>query len=73
VGAFCSWLLWLGAPLSRRSKAQNIAVRKLGVEHGLRISEYGVFRVPRGKKAEELGVEEGERIGGAREEEVFRA
>ncbi|HET9885452.1 MAG TPA: DNA polymerase/3'-5' exonuclease PolX [Candidatus Binatia bacterium] len=55
------------------SKAHNIAVRKLGVEHGLRISEYGVFRVPRGKKAEEMGVEEGERIGGAREEDVFRA
>ncbi|HUK41328.1 MAG TPA: nucleotidyltransferase domain-containing protein, partial [Candidatus Acidoferrales bacterium] len=26
------------------SKAHNIAVRKLGVERGLRISEYGVFR-----------------------------
>ena len=55
------------------SKAHNIAVRKLGVERGLRISEYGVFRVPKGKKAEEAGVEEGERIGGAREEDVFRA
>jgi DNA polymerase (family 10) len=55
------------------SKAHNIAVRKLGVERGLRISEYGVFRVPKGKKAEDAGVEEGERIGGAREEDVFRA
>jgi DNA polymerase (family 10) len=55
------------------SKAHNIAVRKLGVERGLRISEYGVFRVPKGKKAEEVGVEEGERIGGEREEDVFRA
>lgn len=55
------------------SKAHNIAVRTLGVERGLRISEYGVFRVPKGKKAEEVGVEEGERIGGAREEEVFKA
>ena len=55
------------------SKAHNIAVRKLGLERGLRISEYGVFRVPRGKKAEEMGVEEGERIGGVREEDVFRA
>jgi DNA polymerase (family 10) len=55
------------------SKAHNIAVRKLGVERGLRISEYGVFRVLRGKKVEEAGVEEGERIGGAREEDVFRA
>ncbi|HXG52825.1 MAG TPA: DNA polymerase/3'-5' exonuclease PolX [candidate division Zixibacteria bacterium] len=55
------------------SKAHNVAVRKLGVERGLRINEYGVFRVPRGKKADETGVEEGERIGGATEEEVFRA
>jgi DNA polymerase (family X) len=55
------------------SKAHNIAVRKLGVERGLRISEYGVFRVPKGKKAEEVGIEEGERIGGTKEEDVFRA
>ena len=55
------------------SKAHNIAVRTLGVERGLRISEYGVFRVPKGKKEEEAGVEEGERIGGAKEEDVFRA
>jgi DNA polymerase (family 10) len=55
------------------SKAHNIAVRTLGVERGLRISEYGIFRVPEGKKAEDVGVEEGERIGGAREEDVFRA
>ncbi len=55
------------------SKAHNIAVRTLGVEHGLRISEYGIFRVPKGKKIEEPGVEAGERIGGAKEEDVFRA
>ncbi len=55
------------------SKAHNVAVRTLGVERGLRISEYGIFRVPKGKKAEEVGVEEGERIGGAKEEDVFHA
>jgi DNA polymerase (family X) len=55
------------------SKAHNIAVRTLGVERGLRISEYGIFRVPKGKKAEEVGVEEGERLGGVKEEDVFRA
>jgi DNA polymerase (family 10) len=55
------------------SKAHNIAVRTLGVERGLRISEYGVFRVPKGKKAEDVGVEEGERVGGVKEEDVFRA
>ena len=54
------------------SKAHNIAVRTLGVERGLRISEYGIFRVPKGKKVEEVGVEEGERLGGAQEEDVFQ-
>jgi DNA polymerase (family 10) len=55
------------------SKAHNVAVRTLGVERGLRISEYGIFCVPKGRKAEEVGVEEGERIGGAKEQDVFRA
>jgi DNA polymerase (family 10) len=40
------------------SKAHNIAVRKLGVERGLKINEYGVFR---GKR----------RIAGATEDSVF--
>jgi DNA polymerase (family 10) len=55
------------------SKAHNVAVRKLGVERGLRINEYGVFRIPRGKQAEAMETEEGERLGGETEEEVFRA
>ena len=55
------------------SKAHNIAVRTLGVERGLRISEYGIFRAPKGKKAKEAGVEEGERLGGVNEEDVFQA
>jgi DNA polymerase (family 10) len=42
------------------SKAHNIAVRRRGVERGLKINEYGVFR---GKS----------RIGGRTEEEVFAA
>jgi DNA polymerase (family 10) len=54
------------------SKAHNIALRTLGVERGLRISEYGIFRVPRGANAEDLGKAEGERIGGAKEEDLFR-
>jgi len=54
------------------SKAHNVAVRTLGIERGLRVNEYGVFRAPtaagtRGKKTT------GERIGGATEEEVYRA
>jgi DNA polymerase (family 10) len=55
------------------SKAHNVAVRKLGVERRLRINEYGVFRIAKGKKAEDLGKEEGERIGGEKEEDVFHA
>ncbi|MFO7767485.1 MAG: DNA polymerase/3'-5' exonuclease PolX, partial [bacterium] len=55
------------------SKDHNVAIRKRGVEQGLRISEYGVFEVPGEKDAEEMDPEEGERIGGAREEEVYDA
>jgi DNA polymerase (family 10) len=42
------------------SKAHNIAVRRLGQQRGLKISEYGVFRGRR-------------RVGGRTEEEVFEA
>jgi DNA polymerase (family 10) len=42
------------------STAHNIAVRRLGQQRGLKISEYGVFRGNR-------------RIGGRTEEEVFRS
>ncbi|MDZ7272016.1 MAG: DNA polymerase/3'-5' exonuclease PolX [candidate division KSB1 bacterium] len=42
------------------SKAHNIHIRSLGVDRGLKINEYGVFR------GEEL-------VGGATEEEVFAA
>jgi DNA polymerase (family 10) len=42
------------------SKAHNIAIRRLGQQHGLKINEYGVFRGSR-------------RIGGKTEEEVYRA
>ncbi len=60
------------------SKAHNIAVRKLGIERGLRISEYGVFRVGRGKGqggggSPRRGRGAERRIGGAHEEEIFDA
>lgn len=42
------------------SKAHNIAIRRRGQERGLKLNEYGIFR-------------EGERLGGATEEEVFAA
>ena len=54
------------------SKDHNIALRTLGVERGLRISEYGIFRVPKGMKPEDLEKAEGERIGGANEQDVYR-
>jgi DNA polymerase (family 10) len=55
------------------SKEHSVALRKLGVERGLSISEYGVFRVPKGKKAEKAGKRGGKKIGGEKEEDVFRA
>jgi DNA polymerase (family 10) len=42
------------------SKSHNIAIRALGLKHGLKVNEYGVFRRTR-------------RIGGRTEEEVFKA
>jgi DNA polymerase (family 10) len=54
------------------SKSHNIALRTLGVERGLRISEYGIFRVPKGAKGGDIEKEEGERIGGADEQDVYR-
>lgn len=42
------------------SKAHNIAVRRLGVERGLKINEYGVFRGD-------------ERVGGRTEREIYQA
>lgn len=53
------------------SKAHNVAVRKLGVERGLKINEYGIFRVPKGKKADKAGEREGKRIAGEKEQDVF--
>src|SRR5690606_40558056 len=32
------------------SKAHNIRVRRLGIERGLKINEYGVFRADEGKR-----------------------
>ena len=47
------------------SKEHNVKLRRRGVERGLRISEYGVFRVE--------GDGEGERIAGQEEAEVYAA
>jgi DNA polymerase (family 10) len=55
------------------SKEHNVRVRTMAVKRGLRVNEWGVFRVPEGVDAEALGKEDGERVGGATEEEVFGA
>ena len=53
------------------SKEHNVRIRTLGVKRGLRINEWGVFRIPEGADPESLGKEDGERVGGETEEEVF--
>lgn len=49
------------------SKAHSIAIRRLGVERDLKISEYGVFTARKGKRGKAV------RKGGRREEDVFRS
>ncbi|HYO16515.1 MAG TPA: DNA polymerase/3'-5' exonuclease PolX [Thermoanaerobaculia bacterium] len=49
------------------SKEHNVKLRRRGVERGLRISEYGVFRVDGGAEGE------GERIAGREEADVYAA
>ncbi len=54
------------------SKAHSVAVRTLGLERGLRINEYGVFRVAKERMGN--GVHKVDRrVGGATEEDVYRA
>lgn len=53
------------------SMEHNVRVRKEAVRRGLRVNEWGVFRVPEGVDPETLGKTDGERMGGHTEEEVF--
>lgn len=46
------------------SKSHNIAIRRMGIEKGLRINEYGIFKKIGGQL---------KRIGGRTEEEIFKA
>jgi DNA polymerase (family 10) len=55
------------------SKEHNVRVRTAGVKRGLRINEWGVFRIPEGADPESMGKEDGERVGGADEADVFAA
>ncbi len=55
------------------SKEHNIAVRQIAQRQGLRVNEWGVFRLPEGVDPEAVGKEEGERVAGETEESVFEA
>lgn len=53
------------------SKEHSVAIRQLAQRQGLRVNEWGVFRVPEGDG--DGGDEAGERIAGTTEEDVFGA
>jgi DNA polymerase (family 10) len=55
------------------SKDHNVALRTRAVRKGLRVNEWGVFRVPEGVDPSELGKEDGERLAGETEEGVYEA
>jgi len=55
------------------SKDHNVNIRTRAVREGLRVNEWGVFRVPEGADPDTLGKDEGERVAGKTEEEVYRA
>ncbi len=55
------------------SKEHNVALRTRAVRGGLRVNEWGVFRVPEGADPDALGKEEGERLAGESEEGVYEA
>ncbi|TVP58358.1 MAG: DNA polymerase/3'-5' exonuclease PolX [Gemmatimonadales bacterium] len=55
------------------SKEHNVELRKRAQRRGLKVSEYGVFRVPEGTDADRMEPGEGERVAGETEEEVFAA
>jgi DNA polymerase (family 10) len=51
------------------SKAHNIKLRRMAIDRGLRISEYGVFEV--GDDAEDVAPGEGKFVAGETEEDVY--
>jgi len=55
------------------SKEHNVAMRTRAVRQGLRVNEWGVFRVPEDADPATLGKEDGERLAGDTEEGVYAA
>jgi len=53
------------------SKEHNVAVRSRAVRQGLRVNEWGVFRVPETEDDEPIGKEDGERLAGDTEQSVY--
>ena len=53
------------------SKEHNIAVRQIAQRQGLRVNEWGVFRVPEGVDPDDVGKDDGERVAGDTESSVF--
>ena len=53
------------------SKEHNVAVRSRAVRQGLRVNEWGVFRVPETEDDEPIGKEDGERLAGDTEQCVY--
>jgi DNA polymerase (family 10) len=53
------------------SKEHNVAVRQIAQRQGLRVNEWGVFRVPEGVDPDDVGKEDGERVAGKTESSVF--
>jgi len=55
------------------SKEHNVEVRRRAQQRGLRVSEYGVFRVGDAQEDAQENADGGERIAGATEADVFEA
>ena len=53
------------------SKEHNVAVRSRAVRQGLRVNEWGVFRVPETEDDEPIGKEDGEGLAGDTEQSVY--
>jgi len=55
------------------SKEHTVTLRIEAVHDGIRMNEWGLFRVPEGADPEQMGKEEGERLAGDSEEGVYAA
>lgn len=54
------------------SKEHNVRLRTLAIRNGLRINEWGVYRVPEDADPNDIDLDSLERVAGETEEEVYR-